>query len=235
MKALPLFATTLSALLALAQPAQAATQVVQGSSAPADLQSTGLEARLKYHVGNWDQMLTADGNFGGTGTVADLSNSASVLYNNWFDVQLSYSASNHMLKWAVTDEAFGTRTLATQELDNLAALRIEMRTTAPAFELQWQNLRFNGGTLQGSLVDAGAASGTSFVQWITASAGELSGQSWQLSGRVLATGGNNENTRLSITGWAIPSAVPEPGTWAMLLAGGAVVVALSRRRQGQPR
>jgi hypothetical protein len=234
----PLSALSAVALLLAATQAQAAAASVTATNTPpGGLVSSGLEARFKTHVGNWDQMITANGSFGGAGTTADLSNSRDVLYNNWMDLALSFSADSRTLTWSLSDEAFGSRSLRTVEADPLQALRIEFRTTAPAFELRWADLAFNGGVPAGDWLAAGSASGASSVRWLVADAGtSLSAQDWILTGRLLATGGNNENTRLSIQGLMAPvSPVPEPAPIAMLLAGLGVVALLGRRRLAQAR
>jgi hypothetical protein len=226
--------TTLSAavLLAFSALPAAQAQVQLNPALTGKAQGTKAEARLKYHTTNWDQMLTADGAFGNPANTANLSNSASVLYNNWWDFSLSFNAATDTLTWSITDDAFGTRTLSVVEGDAFNGLRIDMRTSNAGHTLSWKDLSFSatGVANTGALNPAGSVSGKQVSQLVVGyGASALSLHDWRLTGSVLATGGNNEATRLSISPLVV-AAVPEPGTWAMLLAGLGAVGFMARRR-----
>jgi hypothetical protein len=223
--------TTLAAALLLAVPA-AQAQVQLNPAIAGKTTGTQAEARLKYHTSNWDQMLTADGAFGNPANTANLSNSAAVLYNNWWDFSLSFDAKTDTLTWSVSDDAFGTRTLSVVESDAFNGLRIDMRTSNAAHTLSWKDLSFTADGLSnvGALNAAGSTVNKTTSQFVVGyGASALSLHDWRLTGSVMATGGNNEATRLSISPFAV-AAVPEPGTWAMLLAGLAAVGFMARRR-----
>jgi hypothetical protein len=226
--------TALAAAALLASPA-AQAQVQLNPALTGKTEGTKAEARLKYHTTNWDQMLTADGAFGNPANTANLSNSASVLYNNWWDFSLSFNAATHTLTWSITDDAFGTRTLSVVEADAFNGLRIDMRTSNASHTLSWKDLSFSatGVANVGSLNVQGSVGNKTASQLIVGhGASALSLHDWRLTGSVLATGGNNEATRLSISPFAV-TAVPEPGTWAMLLAGLAAVGFMARRRSAR--
>jgi hypothetical protein len=228
----PLVARLAAAVvLAVLLPA-AQAQVQLNPALSGKTQGTQAEARLKYHTSNWDQMLTADGAFGNPANTANLSNSAAVLYNNWWDFSLAFDAATDTLSWTISDEAFGTRTLSVVEADAFNGLQIVLRTSNPNHQLSWKDLSFSmpGVAATGALNAVGVVVNKQVTQTVVGyGANALSLHNWRLTGSVKATGGNNEATRLSIAPFAV-TAVPEPGTLAMLVAGLAAVGFMARRR-----
>jgi hypothetical protein len=226
------YRVTLSVLLAgLALAGSARAQVQFNPTLTGTAVNTGAEARLRFATTNWDQMVTANG---GSQVTANISNNASVLYNNWLNFSLSFNAGSHMLVWQISGTPFGGSTVLAVESDAFNALRIDARTLNNGDTLQWNNLAFSGPAASGALQTSGSVTKDTATQWIVGQGpSALSLNNWSLTGSVLASGGNNEQTKLwiSTANVSAVSAVPEPGAAALWIAGLGVCGLLAGKRR----
>lgn len=197
---------------------------------------SGMEARFKADITNWDSLLSDNSSSSGGLTTGQISNSRADFENKIFAFDLTYNADISLFTWSIM-QPDGTTNALTQALTSTDPFNtIGLSTSGSAGTTSLTNLSFTGmdETLTNSdfsNIDTGPRTSTFAESFLFfGNAADITAQDWTLSGNISFEQFNldNPSERNKITIQIRQAAVPAPTTFAIIGIGG--LISARRRR-----